>query len=68
MTIHVFYLDQTFTDCMIDHCTYFCKSTYQMWLQVMDGYLFYCLKRFNFIKVWQIVCQGRSVDIKSKPL
>ena len=38
------------------------------WLQVMERPWFYCLRRFNFIKLLQIVYQGRSAEMKSKPL
>ena len=50
-------------------------STSQMRLQIMEGfpiqlrffrnfsYITTCLKRHNFIKLLQTVCQGRSVEI-----
>ena len=54
------YFHQTFTDCVSDKCTHFDDmSICQIYLQVVEGslYITACLKRYNFIKVKQIVFQ-----------
>ena len=53
-----------FLKCQHTKCN--CRLWKVLWFNCVLGE--FCLKRYNSIKLLQIVCKGRSVEIKSKPM
>ena len=66
----VLYLHQTFTDCVSSWKTFWYMNILLVSLIQLRfwefSYISTCVKRYNLIKLLQIICIGRSVEIESK--